>query len=176
MVGAGRFERPTPCAQGRCATRLRYAPTSTSLSLSLSLSLILNYSPKSCKIERGSASDRQGVSLSRKARSILASWRSHHRSFIYVILDIIDHGNHGSYAEQIELHVVYEHTLCHQCRHRAANRRPGVRPGFTLSGEAIYNDGEGQVRKICNPPNSATPGEKRRSSDCRPSQLAIRPP
>ena len=27
MVGAGRFERPTPCAQGRCATRLRYAPT-----------------------------------------------------------------------------------------------------------------------------------------------------
>src|SRR5258707_5259492 len=28
MVGAGRFERPTPCAQGRCATRLRYAPTS----------------------------------------------------------------------------------------------------------------------------------------------------
>ncbi len=27
MVGAGRFELPTPCAQGRCATRLRYAPT-----------------------------------------------------------------------------------------------------------------------------------------------------
>ncbi len=26
LVGAGRFERPTPCAQGRCATRLRYAP------------------------------------------------------------------------------------------------------------------------------------------------------
>jgi len=29
LVGAGRFERPTPCAQGRCATRLRYAPTVT---------------------------------------------------------------------------------------------------------------------------------------------------
>ncbi len=27
LGGAGRFERPTPCAQGRCATRLRYAPT-----------------------------------------------------------------------------------------------------------------------------------------------------
>ena len=27
LVGAGRFERPTSCAQGRCATRLRYAPT-----------------------------------------------------------------------------------------------------------------------------------------------------
>ena len=26
LVGARRFERPTPCAQGRCATRLRYAP------------------------------------------------------------------------------------------------------------------------------------------------------
>src|SRR5262245_23486544 len=26
MVGASRFERPTTCAQGRCATRLRYAP------------------------------------------------------------------------------------------------------------------------------------------------------
>src|ERR1017187_4917934 len=36
MVGAGRFERPTPCAQGRCATRLRYAPT-------FCASLILNH-------------------------------------------------------------------------------------------------------------------------------------
>jgi hypothetical protein len=36
MVGAGRFERPTPCAQGRCATRLRYAPT-------FEASLILNH-------------------------------------------------------------------------------------------------------------------------------------
>ena len=31
LVGAGRFERPTPCAQGRCATRLRYAPTCVAL-------------------------------------------------------------------------------------------------------------------------------------------------
>ena len=38
LVGAGRFERPTPCAQGRCATRLRYAPTSDA-------SLILNHFP-----------------------------------------------------------------------------------------------------------------------------------
>jgi hypothetical protein len=29
MVGAVRFELTTPCAQGRCATGLRYAPTST---------------------------------------------------------------------------------------------------------------------------------------------------
>jgi hypothetical protein len=36
LVGAGRFERPTPCAQGRCATRLRYAPT-------FAASLILNH-------------------------------------------------------------------------------------------------------------------------------------
>jgi hypothetical protein len=27
VVGARGFEPPTPCAQGRCATRLRYAPT-----------------------------------------------------------------------------------------------------------------------------------------------------
>jgi hypothetical protein len=27
LVGAERFELTTPCAQGRCATRLRYAPT-----------------------------------------------------------------------------------------------------------------------------------------------------
>jgi hypothetical protein len=27
LVGAARFELATPCAQGRCATRLRYAPT-----------------------------------------------------------------------------------------------------------------------------------------------------
>ena len=29
LVGAGRFELPTPCAQGRCATKLRHAPTGT---------------------------------------------------------------------------------------------------------------------------------------------------
>ena len=27
LVGARGFEPPTPCAQGRCATRLRYTPT-----------------------------------------------------------------------------------------------------------------------------------------------------
>ena len=26
MVGAGRFELPTPCSRSKCATRLRYAP------------------------------------------------------------------------------------------------------------------------------------------------------
>src|SRR5690349_82901 len=36
LVGARRFELLTPCAQGRCATRLRYAPTCEAL-------LILNY-------------------------------------------------------------------------------------------------------------------------------------
>src|SRR5271169_988309 len=32
MVGAEGFEPPTLCSQSRCATRLRYAPTSPSLS------------------------------------------------------------------------------------------------------------------------------------------------
>ena len=36
LVGAARFELATPCAQGRCATRLRYAPTGETL-------LILDY-------------------------------------------------------------------------------------------------------------------------------------
>jgi hypothetical protein len=36
LVGAARFELTTPCAQGRCATRLRYAPTCKAL-------LILNH-------------------------------------------------------------------------------------------------------------------------------------
>src|SRR5438132_2621418 len=31
VVGATGFEPATPCAQGRCATRLRYAPTATIL-------------------------------------------------------------------------------------------------------------------------------------------------
>src|SRR5919197_988433 len=30
LVGASRFERPTTCAQGRCASRLRYAPSKVS--------------------------------------------------------------------------------------------------------------------------------------------------
>ncbi len=38
LVGAARFEPATPCAQGRCATRLRYAPTLRAL-------LILNHFP-----------------------------------------------------------------------------------------------------------------------------------
>src|SRR5215470_2586001 len=33
MVGAIGFEPTTPCAQGRCATRLRYAPTLTTSSI-----------------------------------------------------------------------------------------------------------------------------------------------
>ena len=31
MVGARGFEPRTPCAQGRCATRLRYAPIRTEI-------------------------------------------------------------------------------------------------------------------------------------------------
>src|SRR5438034_3727673 len=33
LVGATGFESATPCAQGRCATRLRYAPTLERLSI-----------------------------------------------------------------------------------------------------------------------------------------------
>ena len=33
LVGARGFEPPTPCAQGRCATRLRYTPTGSPLTL-----------------------------------------------------------------------------------------------------------------------------------------------
>jgi len=35
LVGARGFEPRTPCAQGRCATRLRYAPTVVSLDFTL---------------------------------------------------------------------------------------------------------------------------------------------
>jgi hypothetical protein len=40
LVGAIGFEPTTPCAQGRCATRLRYAPTEVA-------ELILKYFPTS---------------------------------------------------------------------------------------------------------------------------------
>src|ERR1700680_3098345 len=33
VIGAPRFELGTPCAQGRCATRLRYAPTETRIAV-----------------------------------------------------------------------------------------------------------------------------------------------
>ena len=36
VVGATGFEPATPCAQGRCATRLRYAPTAIALRLYVS--------------------------------------------------------------------------------------------------------------------------------------------
>jgi hypothetical protein len=49
MVGAIGFEPTTPCAQGRCATRLRYAPTCIAL-------LILNHflEPRDSKLPCGS--------------------------------------------------------------------------------------------------------------------------
>jgi hypothetical protein len=34
VVGARRFELPTPCTQNRCATRLRHAPTAAYLASS----------------------------------------------------------------------------------------------------------------------------------------------
>ena len=39
LVGARGFEPPTPCAQGRCATRLRYAPTLYCIHPTLSMNI-----------------------------------------------------------------------------------------------------------------------------------------
>ena len=44
LVGARGFEPRTPCAQGRCATRLRYAPTEVA-------ELILKYFPTPFHLE-----------------------------------------------------------------------------------------------------------------------------
>jgi hypothetical protein len=41
VVGATGFEPATPCAQGRCATRLRYAPTLKTLDFTASFNGIL---------------------------------------------------------------------------------------------------------------------------------------
>src|SRR6266850_6921848 len=38
-IGARGFEPPTPCAQGRCATGLRYAPVLTGASATLTVEL-----------------------------------------------------------------------------------------------------------------------------------------
>src|SRR5437764_2949912 len=46
LVGATGFEPATPCAQGRCATRLRYAPTLTG-------PLILGHFPTARPSHRG---------------------------------------------------------------------------------------------------------------------------
>src|SRR5271165_2797336 len=54
LVGAARFELATPCAQGRCATRLRYAPISLVL-------LILIY--RVFCILHSAASDRKSTRL-----------------------------------------------------------------------------------------------------------------
>jgi hypothetical protein len=40
LVGARGFEPPTPCAQGRCATRLRYAPTENDIPILNQFSLV----------------------------------------------------------------------------------------------------------------------------------------
>jgi hypothetical protein len=48
LVGARGFEPPTPCAQGRCATRLRYAPTL--LAAELILNHFLTAAPFPCRL------------------------------------------------------------------------------------------------------------------------------
>ena len=54
LVGARGFEPPTPCAQGRCATRLRYAPTEVKSSFPDSnLSHNQNQSHRGDTIRRG---------------------------------------------------------------------------------------------------------------------------
>src|SRR4029077_17162634 len=64
LVGAGRFERPTPCAQGRCATRLRYAPTFVAF-LILNYFIGLRYCPAYPKSTHSALTNRDG---SRTAR------------------------------------------------------------------------------------------------------------
>src|ERR1700674_6074828 len=46
LVGAIGFEPTTPCAQGRCATRLRYAPTSTARLILKDLPFIFHSRPR----------------------------------------------------------------------------------------------------------------------------------
>src|SRR6266545_3465555 len=52
LVGATGFEPATPCAQGRCATRLRYAPTLKTLDFTAvfcrSLPRVLRFSGENC--------------------------------------------------------------------------------------------------------------------------------
>src|SRR3954470_17449586 len=54
LVGARGFEPPTPCAQGRCATRLRYAPTEYHISDFKLVSLICFSLPALLKFSRRS--------------------------------------------------------------------------------------------------------------------------
>ena len=79
LVGAGRFERPTPCAQGRCATRLRYAPTFCCFfdSKPLSKFPILSRLPKSSQnnLDRGKTVTKPhqlGLTVSKPGPSSLA--------------------------------------------------------------------------------------------------------
>src|SRR5713101_7039047 len=46
LVGAIGFEPTTPCAQGRCATRLRYAPTCTARLILEDLPFIFHSRPR----------------------------------------------------------------------------------------------------------------------------------
>jgi hypothetical protein len=74
LVGARGFEPPTPCAQGRCATRLRYAPT-------LLLSILNHSQPQapfayplaadaSCDFSRQSAKGSRDLHLSGLAEEL----------------------------------------------------------------------------------------------------------
>src|SRR5262245_3392078 len=58
MVGATGFEPATPCAQGRCATRLRYAPTPNILSRRGWLSLGRLFFPHSRRHARSQVTQR----------------------------------------------------------------------------------------------------------------------
>ena len=56
LVGAGGFEPPTPCAQGRCATRLRYAPTGPATEFTISWLSLKKGERTPCKFPRARGS------------------------------------------------------------------------------------------------------------------------
>ncbi len=80
LVGATGFEPVTPCAQGRCATRLRYAPTSVDYSGGAQSAGALNASSREVLIaQRGAriyasgAVSRQPQACHSGAKNILVS-------------------------------------------------------------------------------------------------------
>ncbi len=137
MVGAERFELPTLCSQSRCATRLRYAPTSSILSqlASSSPAPLPHSSPsrRACPVQHRTAQPDQQQKRHHRQRHQPQPQQSHKQPVLPRIPArriqtslhqvIIPPVRPPSNIEQIPQHRHHPHTyLNHQVHHHPCNR------------------------------------------------------
>jgi 2'-5' RNA ligase len=111
LVGARGFEPPTPCAQGRCATRLRYAPTI----LIIAIALRTTFAPLVRLFPNGVADPRTAAGACGTAQSHSPPYNwSFMNPLVYAVVAYV-RSPVGIFVEELrrELHPAHTHADAH---------------------------------------------------------------